>query len=130
MENTMPYINPEKRQELDGIVDELSSKIESGGDLNYVITRLAHRRLQELGHRYGSMEQVVGTLECAKMELYRVVAAPYEDIKIEENGYVTETDEKHHVTLYKKQPKPDPFFTLPKMKPAEDQDMNFLGGNI
>jgi len=30
----------------------------------------------------------VGVLECAKMELYRRVAAPYEDKKKEENGDV------------------------------------------
>jgi len=31
---------------------------------------------------------VTGVLECAKLELYRRIAAPYEDTKIEENGDV------------------------------------------
>ena len=30
----------------------------------------------------------MGVLECCKLEFYRRVAAPYEDIKIEENGDV------------------------------------------
>ena len=30
----------------------------------------------------------MGALECAKLELYRRVAAPYEDVKIMENGDV------------------------------------------
>jgi len=31
---------------------------------------------------------IIGALECAKLELYRRVAAPYEDDKIAENGDV------------------------------------------
>ena len=31
---------------------------------------------------------LVGVLECAKLELYRRLAAPYEDLKIEDNGDV------------------------------------------
>jgi hypothetical protein len=33
-------------------------------------------------------ERVIGALENCKMELYRRKIAPYEDIKIEENGDV------------------------------------------
>ena len=33
---------------------------------------------------------MVGVLECAKLELYRRMAAPYEDEKIEDNGDVYE----------------------------------------
>ena len=32
--------------------------------------------------------KVIGALECAKLELYRRIAAPYEDTKIQENGEV------------------------------------------
>jgi hypothetical protein len=31
---------------------------------------------------------MIGVLECAKLELYRRVAAPYEDAKCEDNGDV------------------------------------------
>jgi len=31
-------------------------------------------------------------LECAKLELYRMIAAPYEDTKIKENGSVSDLD--------------------------------------
>ena len=38
--------------------------------------------------RYTHVNEAVGVLECAKLELYRRVAAPYEDEKIAENGDV------------------------------------------
>jgi len=36
----------------------------------------------------GCAGDAIGALECAKLELYRRVAAPYEDTKIAENGDV------------------------------------------
>ena len=38
--------------------------------------------------KYSEINSVIGVLECAKMELYRRIAAPYEDKKCEENGDV------------------------------------------
>ena len=35
-----------------------------------------------------NLNAIIGALECAKLELYRRVAAPYEDDKIIENGDV------------------------------------------
>ena len=37
---------------------------------------------------YADINSAIGVLECAKLELYRRQAAPYEDKKIEENGEV------------------------------------------
>jgi hypothetical protein len=37
---------------------------------------------------YAEINEVVGVLECCKLELYRRLAAPYEDTKIKENGDV------------------------------------------
>jgi len=97
----MPYIKPEDREPLDGLIDELANKLGNCGDLNYAMTRIAHRYIQEYGHRYKTMNEVIGAIECMKLELYRTVAGPYEDSKIDENGYVSETDTRHHVTLYR-----------------------------
>jgi hypothetical protein len=40
------------------------------------------------GKNYQTVNDIVGALEGAKMEFYRRAAAPYEDLKIKENGDV------------------------------------------
>jgi hypothetical protein len=40
------------------------------------------------GLSYKNINQAIGALECAKLELYRRVAAPYEDKKALINGDV------------------------------------------
>jgi hypothetical protein len=55
------------------------------GDMNYVITRMI-KEVYPL--RYFHINRAVGLLECIKQEFYRRVAAPYEDTKIKENGYL------------------------------------------
>ena len=64
-------------------------KIETAGNLNYLITRLC---LMYLGkdYNYAMINSAIGALECAKQELYRRIAIPYEDKKIKENGDVYE----------------------------------------
>lgn len=84
----MPYIHPEDREELDPFIDYLIDQIDYSniGELNYIITRLCDAMLGEV--RYSKINSLIGVLECAKLELYRRVAAPYEDDKIDENGDV------------------------------------------
>ena len=79
----MPYIKPEAREQLDdgGLPD-------NEGELNYTITTLLDEYLAEYGFNYANLNQVVGVLECAKLEIYRRMAAPYEDKKMLENGDV------------------------------------------
>ncbi len=62
------------------------------GELNYLITGLLHAYIKKHGKKYATLNEVMGVLECAKQELYRTVAAPYEDIKRGENGSVSELD--------------------------------------
>ena len=38
--------------------------------------------------RYSDLNEIIGMLECCKHEFYRMVAAPYENIKLLENGSV------------------------------------------
>jgi hypothetical protein len=80
----MPYISPEARAEIDA-----GRAPEDAGELNYAISRLIEPYLARQGPiRYATVNGVVGVLECAKLELYRRVAAPYEDAKCAENGDV------------------------------------------
>lgn len=74
----MPYINADDRARLDK-----GGKPETAGELNYAITRLVDDYLiRKGGIRYAHLNEVIGALECAKLELYRRVAAPYEDKKL------------------------------------------------
>jgi len=83
----MPYIDNEQREKIDPVVEQLRDILGSMGDLNYTITRLCDAYLTtEEGIRYSRLNDLVGALECAKLELYRRVAAPYEDLKAQENG--------------------------------------------
>lgn len=83
----MPYIDTDKRELIDPHVNELCGLLANMGDLNYTITQLCDAYLAtEEGIRYSRLNDLVGALECAKLELYRRVAAPYEDKKAQENG--------------------------------------------
>lgn len=59
----------------------------TAGELNFVLTREILDFIGE-DYRYDNINEVIGVLECCKMELYRRIAAPYEDKKKEENGDV------------------------------------------
>jgi hypothetical protein len=87
----MPYIAPERRRLYDEAVAALAAKLDGntpGGDINYIVTRLLTQWIEARGLSYAVIADAVGVLETAKLELYRRVAGPYEDRKIEENGDV------------------------------------------
>jgi hypothetical protein len=80
----MPYITKERREAIAGGVHP-----ENGGELNFAITALVDRYLaRKNGFRYSDLNEVLGAIEAAKLELYRRVAGPYEDRKIAEAGDV------------------------------------------
>jgi uncharacterized protein DUF6899 len=58
------------------------------GELSYAMSQLIKGYLAMNGVSYASINSVVGVLECLKLELYRRIAAPYEQKKLEENGDV------------------------------------------
>lgn len=80
----MPYIKAERRADL----SHKGPMPTNAGELNYAVTSLVDWYLVAHGKRYATLNEVIGVLECAKLELYRRVAAPYEDTKIAENGDV------------------------------------------
>ena len=87
----LPYIKSENRKKYEKIIQELVGVLKSlppeevDGDLNYVVTRML-KEIYPL--RYYHINKAVGVLECIKLEFYRRVAAPYEDIKIKDSGDV------------------------------------------
>jgi hypothetical protein len=92
----MPYIKSVDRDSINSSVENCIDfdgiEITNCGELNYVLSVLCHGYLYEHGMRYQNINEVIGVLECMKLELYRQIAAPYEDIKKAENGSVSELD--------------------------------------
>ena len=88
----MPYIKQEQRSEIDERMEELLNYVDQSwvtpGHINYMITSILVSYLGEKGTSYKNINEVIGVLECAKLEVYRRVAAPYEDKKADENGDV------------------------------------------
>lgn len=112
----MPYIKPEHREKyeakLQALVDEVveAMRWETSyglpGHMNYLITSLIMRSYNQTASMemdaelskappmdYHDYNDIVGVLECAKMEVYRRFAVPYEDLKISTNGDIKTNEE-------------------------------------
>lgn len=77
----MPYIPQDKREALKEAAPL------SAGELNYVITKICRTYLDNRWN-YSTINEIIGALECAKLEFYRRISSPYEDKKCNENGDV------------------------------------------
>ena len=85
----MPYINQEDRERMrHGTTDE-DLLPQNVGELNFLITTICNAyMLSKGGLSYTNINDVIGVLECAKLEAYRRLAVDYENQKIQENGDV------------------------------------------
>lgn len=93
----MPYIKPEERKPYKKLISKLADEVQRygeehaasyAGQLNYIITTLLLKTYGDALPNYTDYNEIIGVLECAKLEMYRRQTAPYEDKKIEENGDV------------------------------------------
>jgi hypothetical protein len=84
----MPYIKQDDRSKFNAAATEIAGKAECAGDLNYAITVILHSYLKRKVVKYANVNELIGMMECCKLELYRKVAAPYEDLKANQNGDV------------------------------------------
>jgi hypothetical protein len=92
----MPYIKQEYRDKLDSTIDQLAEEIKNihvnnsaqtrDGLLNYSLTRLLNNVFADA--RYHDYNELIGMLECCKLEYYRKSIGPYEELKETENGSV------------------------------------------
>ncbi len=78
----MPYVTRQVREDL------LVREAITPGELNYEITMLCKDYLRNRGENYHTYNDIIGAIECAKLEWYRRMVTPYEDLKIKENGDV------------------------------------------
>jgi len=94
----MPYVRQAQRFAVDADTEDLACTIMEIGGLspekmaglvNYAITRLLLRTILQTVC-YSNIALATGVLENIKQEMYRRLAAPYEDVKAEENGDVYE----------------------------------------
>jgi hypothetical protein len=77
----MPYIK--NREFLDRGLHTVFP--ENTGELNYCLTKMILDYLGETPN-YQKYNDVIGVLQCIIQEIYRRRVAPYEDLKIKENG--------------------------------------------
>lgn len=83
----MPYITPSQRVSIKaGIAPK------TPGELNYALTMILDKFILDHGLSYNTVNDVVGALECCKLEAYRRVVGPMEDFKIQANGDVYHMD--------------------------------------
>ena len=78
----MPYLTSERKDFL------LSNKMETPGDLNYLLTALILEYWENSKQNYQSCNDIIGALESCKLEAYRRLVTPYENVKILTNGDV------------------------------------------
>ena len=79
----MPYITKAERV----LLHEGAQAI-NAGHLNYQLSMIVDEYLFEHGVSYASLNDVMGVLACMQQEIYRRIAAPLENSKIEQNGDV------------------------------------------
>jgi hypothetical protein len=85
----MPYISPNRRADFYELeMKVLHTRIDSPGELNYIITQLFLKYMSQHGLNYQSINDCLGAASGAMLEMYRRVAVKLEDKKCEENGDV------------------------------------------
>jgi hypothetical protein len=91
----MPYIHADDRAMLDEYINVLDKRLallgpmNQPGAFNYVVTRLVASAINRT-KRYATIATFTGVLENVKQELYRRLAADYEDYAISRNGDIDE----------------------------------------
>lgn len=77
----MPYVTRAERLNVSAC-----NIMTTPGQLNYGIHKMIEAYFRQNPRSYTSYNDVIGVLECVKLELYRRLVGPYEDTKIVENG--------------------------------------------
>lgn len=85
----MPYIDKKLRTKYKAALKAVPV-IETAGELNFLISSICNMYANESEHKfcYQTLNDIIGALESCKLEYYRRVVAPYEGVKIKENGDV------------------------------------------
>ena len=87
----MPYIRKDLREKYNSMIALIRGRTEAFqcvGELNYLITKILDVYITKKGLSYTTLNEVMGVLECVKLELTRRKVTPYEKEKCETNGDV------------------------------------------
>lgn len=90
--NKMPYIKELERKKLENnlnlLIDQLKKETKDGTDKNGVVTYAIYKIIMNLygDGNYEILSNAIKVLESVKLEYYRRVITPYENMKIYENG--------------------------------------------
>lgn len=82
----MPYLEKSVKEAL----DNRTARPACAGHLNYMFTKISTGYIDDCDLSYQTINDIIGALEGCKLEMYRRVAAPYENTKIKSNGDVYE----------------------------------------
>ena len=89
----MPYIKQEERDLVDPHLNKFLRQIGhmSPGEFVYIMYQIAQWQASSGGVAnlpvgWTEASRVIADMECAKLEFYRRIIAPYEKVKINENG--------------------------------------------
>tara|TARA_Y100000114_G_scaffold25670_1_gene21329 strand:+ start:1559 stop:1831 length:273 start_codon:yes stop_codon:yes gene_type:complete len=89
----MPYIPKSEKDKVDQRLPALHLlELENAGQLNYAIHQLISQYISHNNDEYQTYNDIIGALDCVKMEFYRRVISPYEDKKILQNKDVPPYD--------------------------------------
>jgi hypothetical protein len=97
----MPYIERKDRKKFQEALNVLPAAL-TAGELNYLLTCICQQYIENQKFCYQTLNDVVGALEGCKIEFYRRIVAPYEGVKIADNGDVYAQNLKVKLTPNKK----------------------------
>lgn len=78
----MPYIDQDSRFKL--LAEGRSAS--NSGELAFEVYSLIVNYIKDNGACWQTYSDIIGAVEGSKLEAYRRIVAPHEDIKIKENG--------------------------------------------
>ncbi len=90
----MPYISRKDRTQYQEVLNTLADLIPKDrmlrpGHMNYIVSLLLEK-VYGTELRYADHNEVMGVLNCIALEFYRRKTSPYEDLKIKEEGDLTD----------------------------------------
>lgn len=88
----MPYIQQDDRTKFDESIADILGALQTDdnvkvGEINYIFSAILWSLFKE-NESYTTGNNLIGVLECVKLEFYRRLISEYEDKKIEQNGDV------------------------------------------
>jgi hypothetical protein len=81
----MPYIKKRERDKITKGLTLALEDIDTKGELCFAIYYLM-KEFAEMEMNFDNASNAIAAADCAKLEFYRRILAPYEDQKIQENG--------------------------------------------